>query len=186
MTWTKPTDDSNRRDAITTLLPGGVDLAIGHHAGVASIASPVEGMIHAHPDLHAKFRRSGAWHNLGRQAIPVFQGAISATLTRFVAPVPQGLAVVEVGVVSDTGTTSDGSNLWTLDLQNLDTAQSLFSSPPTTNGDELVANAPWAKAVDQNVTVSANQVLQASLTATGSPTALANALIYVVVDPRFD
>jgi len=128
--------------------------------------------------------RNGAWHNIAELVLPVYQGQIAGTSAWFV-PVPYDCDVVSVTVVSDTGTTSDGSNNWTVDLYDVTNAQSLFSSVPNTDGDEIVADTPWSQDTDQNNTLAAGDVLEVRVTETGAATNLARALVFVKVRRRF-
>lgn len=186
MTWTKPTEDSDAREAIETLLAAGIDQAIALHHGSVSIASPAEGMLHANPgNGRIEHYRGGSVHVVGLRSLAVYQGGVSTDLEIYVPPEPQLLDVVAAGVLSDTASTSDASNLWTLDVQHAPSGLSLFSTPPTTNGDDLVADVAWHHAVDQNSQVAALGALRVLLTATGSPTALSRALVYVTVAPRY-
>lgn len=122
--------------------------------------------------------------NWTSRSVEVFQGALSATSAWFLPVIDENVTIRTVLLVSDTGTTSDGSNYWTFDLYNVTQAGSLYSTPPITDGEEIVANTPYAMPPSLNLAVDALDVIEVRATATGAPTTLARASIAVVFTLR--
>lgn len=184
-TFDKPTASTKRKAAILDKINPALDALRSSFEGAGLPATAVEGQVATPADGLRYVYRGGVWQVLEELVIPVFQGSISATLTRFAWP--QWKAnVVDVTVLSNVDSTSDGSNRWTLQLTNLDTGLTLFGTAPTTNGDDLAADTPWTNAVTQNATVEAGEVLEVVLTKTGAATTLTNALLAVRVRRRWD
>jgi len=107
-------------------------------------------------------------------------GALSGTTTKWL-PVPRtGVYIESFALISDTSTTSDGSNKWTVQLTNVSATENLFATAPTTNGSEITANTAWIQTCDQNNNdIAAGSALKVVLTETGSATTLANAAIVI-------
>lgn len=184
-TFNKPTASTKRMAAILERINPALDALRSNFEGAGLPPTPVEGQVATTSDGLRYVYRGGVWQVLEELVIPVFQGSISASLTQFVWP--QWKAdVVDVTVLSSVGSTSDGSNRWSLQLTNADTGLTLFGTAPTTNGDELVADTPWTKAVTQNATVEAGEVLELALSETGAATTLTRALLAVRVRRRWD
>lgn len=184
-TFDKPTASTKRKAAILDKINPSLDALRSNFEGSGLPATPVEGQVATPADGLRYVYRGGVWQVVEELVIPVFQGSISGPLTQYVWP--QWKAdVVDVTVLSSVASTSDGSNLWSLQLTNVDTLLTLFGTAPTTNGDELVADAPWTKAVTQNATVEAGEVLELTLTETGAATTLTRALLAVRVRRRWD
>lgn len=153
--------------------------------GASLPPSPVEGQV-ANPSNGLRYvYRGGEWKVLEEHVLPVFAGQIAGTTRAFVFP-QWRCDVVDVTVLSSVGTTSDGSNNWSLQVTNKDTALNLFSSAPSTNGAEIVADAPWIRTPNQALTVEEAEVLELVLTETGAATTLTRAAIFVRVRRRFD
>lgn len=109
-------------------------------------------------------------------ALPV--GDISATKNFYLLGGSAAVTVLDALIISETATTSDGSNKWTVQVQNLTTTNNLRSAAYDTNADaDFAADTPLALGLDQNLGVALNDVLQIQFTKTGSPGTITNALI---------
>lgn len=144
-------------------------------------ARPDIGTVHIYDDVGGLFVE---WLPMdvpaGLRSLEVLQGALTATISRFVAPYKYRLRIDELVVVSDDATTSDGSNNWAFQLFNRSQSdETLFATAPTTNGSEIAANTTWRVACDQNRTIEADDVLELVATKTGSPGNLDHCLIVV-------
>lgn len=103
-------------------------------------------------------------------------GTLSATTTAFLVVTRAAITVADVDILSASGTTSDGSNNWAIQVDNVTDTLNLRSAAKSTNGAEITANTVYALGLDQNLSVSANKVLRITLTLTGSPGNLNGAL----------
>jgi hypothetical protein len=126
----------------------------------------------------AAWAHTGPSH--GRPA-PLAKAVMNATAT---GTLPlcchEHIAVVTgLALFHKTATTSDASNLWTWNLRNLVTNNTLFATPPTTNGNDLVAVTRKLLIPDQNLTLAAGAALQFEFTETGTASALVDLLVTV-------
>lgn len=122
-----------------------------------------------------------AWIEVQAVSIPVLNGAVSGSLTRFL-PLPAGARIDSLVVISDTATSgSDGTNNWEFDIYNITDANSVFSSTPTTNGEELAVDTRATYSADQNQTIDAADVVEFRATRNGTGTDLSSASVCVYV-----
>jgi len=107
-------------------------------------------------------------------------GTLSASVTKWL-PVPlTGVEILSIAILSDTSTSSDGSNKWTFQVRNRTASENLFATAPTTNGAELTANVASVRSCDQNNDdIAAGSALDLVITKTGSATSLTSAVVTV-------
>ena len=107
---------------------------------------------------------------------------------RFLWAIPASAryGVTGVYVISDTATTSsDGTNNWTFQVQNLTAANSLCSTAKTTNGAEIAGDTRYSLGVDQNnakADLDGGDVLELQITKNGTPTDLSSARVTIQID----
>lgn len=131
------------------------DLANGTSAGDAVNKGQVDGIV---------------------QTVVAHIGDLSATDQFFVFVVPANCTIVNAILVSETSTAgSGGGTQWELNVRNLTAAVNLKAANKVTNGAEITADTAYALGLDQNLTPSANAVLELQVTKTGSPTSPLNA-----------
>lgn len=129
----------------------------------------------------------GAWVRVGPLAIDytqraevLFDGALSGNQTLYIACADFRRTARKLIVVSDTSTTSDGSNNWEIDLYNVTAGVSMFSSVPTTDGDEWAANVAKAYTPNQNTLIDELDVAELRITENGTATEPTRAQISLV------
>lgn len=125
------------------------------------------------------------------QVVPFHvHGALSAAECQ--ACVPQNCVVQRVILVPDTSTTGSslGVTEWTFMLRNVTQALNCFSATVTTaaatsgiGGGELAADTPYHLTANQNQTADQYDVLRFTVGANGSPTAVADVSILLVLAP---
>lgn len=126
--------------------------------------------------IHAKVDERSAW---------------SSTFSVYLPPLPQAVEIESIAIVVDTTTSgSDGSNNYAFNLTNLTQTEEMFSADPTTaasvsgvGGGEITANTAYILTPNQNDVIAANDVLQFTVTVTGSPTTLTAASVFVNAYP---
>lgn len=172
-------------DALTNTIPTNFEILRNRFAGPTAPLSPLAGQ-HWCDTTNGTLRvwDGSVWqHTLpgkGRPA-PLATAVLSASATGTLPLCCHEHQAVVTGLAlfHKTATTSDGSNLWTWNLRNLVTNNTLFSTPPTTNGNDLVANTRKLLVPDQNLTIAAAAALQFEFTETGTATALSELLVVV-------
>ena len=176
--WPLPISGITVSSAITDAIPKALESLRTVHSGSSAPTSMVAYMLWADTGNGVlKMRNSAntAWIELGsltarhdRRIFSIHLENISANKNFFI--VPKESIKVEDLVVVATGATagSDASNHYKFDLYNNDAAVSLFSSPPTTDGAEVSANTATIYTPDQNLTVSAGELLICKLEKVGT------------------
>lgn len=114
-----------------------------------------------------------------RQPLPV--GTFALAGTNIYLPSPWIASTVKrVTIVSPTATSgSSGTDRWEFQIRNVTAGVDLLSAAQTTEAAEILANTVYAITPDQNQDVLADAVLRLEITQTGTPTAVASALIVV-------
>lgn len=109
--------------------------------------------------------------------ITVPLGTLSATDNKYLAAAGTGTwTITDVLIISETGVTSDASNLWTFNVRNLTASVNLRSAAKSTNGAAITADTAYALGLDQNLSPTSADVLQLQMTKTGSPNPLTEAV----------
>lgn len=117
------------------------------------------------------------------QMTSIAVAGISASVNIPLIAAPSAITISDIKIISDTATTgSDGSNLYTFQIENVTAANNLKASAKSTNGADISANTVYAIGVDQNLTLATGNVLRLVVVKTGSPTSLASAKIMVQVN----
>lgn len=110
------------------------------------------------------------------QSVVAHVGDLSATDQFFSFAVPANCTIVDAILMSETSTAgSGGGTQWEFNVRNLTASVNLKASNKVTNGAEITADTVYALGLDQNLTPSANAVLEFQVTKTGSPTSPLNA-----------
>jgi len=125
--------------------------------------------------------------NLHTKTTAVFLDGFNATAERFLFIAPYANTVIErVYLVSDTTTTTaDGSSNYTFNVINLtDSDENLSSTPLVTSTTEITANTAYTLAVDQNLTLAQDDVLELQVVEIGTTTDLSGAEILATVEYR--
>ena len=105
-------------------------------------------------------------------------GGLAASVNKFIFIAPTRCVISNIKLVSDTATTdSNGTNKWTFQIANLTQTLDLCSTAKTTNGAEMAGDTAYDLGVDQNLVLSAGDVLELQITKGATPTDLTNAQI---------
>lgn len=110
--------------------------------------------------------------------------AITGTVSIPLDAVRANATVQSLELLTDTATTSDGSNNWAIQLRNETQAENLRSAAFSSNGSDFVAWTPKTVSVDQNTDVAAGDALRVTLTETGTATPFVYLLLIVRMVPR--
>jgi hypothetical protein len=110
----------------------------------------------------------------GFEYVSVKLGAITATTTFILFCGGSAITISDIYLVNSASTTSDASNLWQIQVDNVTDTLNLRASAFSTNGSDFTANAQKALALDQNLSVGANKVLRITFTETGTATSFAD------------
>ena len=110
----------------------------------------------------------------------VLMGTINATKTISIGLAQDQVVITGLALYHRTATTSDGSNLWTIDLKRDTDDASMFATPPTPNGADFAAKTAKVLTPDQNQSIATpGKGLALVLTKTGSATDLTDLLVQV-------
>ena len=120
--------------------------------------------------------------NLQTNMVQAAIGGFNATEQKYLFSAPSSCQVTNVILLSDTATaSSDGSNNFTFQVQNLTDAEALLSAVVTTDSNEIVADAAYQITPDQNNNLDQGDVLELQITKTGTPTDLSSAEVVAFV-----
>lgn len=177
-TWDLPGGNSDAKQVREQLSSAALSLQSGFRGSSQPSAIVAGQSWNSDVDNLRRFHDGAVDHVQEERFIAAFQGAASASQTAYVY-VPWNAIVTAAVVVSDTATTSDGSNHWGIEIYDRTADVSLYSAVPNTNGQELAAHTPWSEAPDlaDNDDIAAGSVLEVRLIATGAPTSLGRVLI---------
>lgn len=183
MTQLWPALTGSLGDAVETHLPNRTESLRTLHAGPNPPSSTAAYMWWAdttHAVLWMRNSSNTDWIavgtlgvELGREVHNVERIASVSGSTSFYLPIPwRNCRVVRAVILTATATSgSDGSNNWTLNIQNLSAGSvNLHSTGKSTTDEEFAALTPWVFTPDQNEDVDAGQVLLVNFAKTGSPT----------------
>lgn len=171
--------DTHIADATLHFVEGAID-----HVNILSIGTNSHAAIDTHiADVANPHSVTAAQAGVQHSAM-VRIGGLAASDDRFLFVVPPGAATIgQVTIVSDTATVgSDGANNWTFQVRNLTAANDLLSAVKTTNGAEIPADAVYDLGPDQNLSPSANDVLELQIVKTLAPTDLTAAEISAFIE----
>lgn len=184
--------------AVTETLPDRDDALRSLFSGASAPSSPVAYQWWA--DTTAKVLKqrnaaNSAWLDIAPlndhvhvQLVFRASGALAAEALQL--PVPQACVVEKVQIVPSgaTSTSVAASKEWTFMLRNVTQAVDLFSATPSTattvggvGGGELAANTVKDLSANQNQAAAAGDVLRFTVAAVGSPTAVADVSIRLLV-----
>jgi len=109
-------------------------------------------------------------------------GSVTATDEKFVFVAPTVCTITAAYFVNDATIATNDTNYWTVQLTNLTQANNLAATAQntkTTGGTAITANTVWDLAVDQNLTMAANDVLEMVFTKSSSATSLSEVVSVV-------
>lgn len=112
---------------------------------------------------------------------PVLIGTQSATNSVYIF-ITQAVAttIVDVTIASEVGVAADAANKWTFQVRDIGGALDLLSAVKDTSAAAITADTAYALGVDQNATaLAASKVLRLTMTKTGAPNALTEAVAVV-------
>lgn len=186
-------------EVLTVTLPSRDDALRSLFSGATAPANPVAYQLWADTatkKLKQRNAANSAWvvllplaDTMRLQLVFRASGALAAESLRL--PVPQACTVEKVQIVPSVSTTTSaaGSKEWTFMLRNLTQALDLFSGTPTTatavggvgGGAELTADTVYNLSANQNQACNAGDVLRFTIAAVGSPTAVADVSVRLLV-----
>lgn len=127
------------------------------------------------------------------QQVVAIANAVAMAAKELQVAVPQNATVLRAVLVPDTASTGSVASTteWTFALENVTQAEQLFSATPSTatvvsgvGGGELAADTVYTLNANQNADVDADDVLRFTIASNGSPTAIADVSIALVLVPR--
>jgi hypothetical protein len=133
------------------------------------------------------FNAAGLWP-IGTQKFSCTTrlAGLTATSQRFLFIAPYAdCKIIQAKISSSSGTTSDGSNNWSFQIQNLTQAEALLSTAKSTNGAEISADTAYLLNPDQNQLIDEDDVIEFQATKTGSPGDLTEAMVQIEYMPGF-
>jgi hypothetical protein len=194
-----PTSSDSLATAVGTLTADSLEALRTVHSGGSAPSSTVAYMLWADTGtgwLQIRNSADSAWIAVAPLAsawqIGTFRhdmGAVSATTTAerlFVAPA--ACTITRIGLIGDTATTSSSGNEWQFSLDNVTQTLALFSATVGTytalggvgGGAELAADTIYDLTPDQNTAIAQGDVLDFTLTAAGTATALGDLQLFIV------
>tara|TARA_R110000782_G_scaffold70464_1_gene141560 strand:+ start:17983 stop:18615 length:633 start_codon:yes stop_codon:yes gene_type:complete len=202
-----PTGSTRANVAIKTNLAEALEALRTLHSGTTQPASIVADMLWMDtsttpPVLKLRDTGNSAWISLfsaGGSLSTLIEasdiaGALSATGTDYFGPVPRAGTISKLILLSSAATTSTSGNEWqpqvtVYPFSDPSSPVTLFSAAVGTfttlagapGGIEFVADKALVFVPDQNVAVSAYDVIELTMTLAGTPGALANFRAYVEV-----
>lgn len=126
---------------------------------------------------------SATWGQVNTRILsaPVFIGTQSATNSVYIW-VTQAVSsgITDVEILSETAVTADASHKWTFQVTDITGALNLLSAAKDTSAAAITADTVYALGVNQNnTTLAAGKAIKLTMTKTGSPNALTEALAVV-------
>jgi hypothetical protein len=176
--WSLPISGITVSSAIIDVIPKALETLRTVHSSATAPTNMVAYMLWADTSNGVlKIRNSAntAWIEVGsltsrhdRRMFAFRYENLSATKQFFIIP-KESMEVEDMVVTATVATSgSDASNHYRFDLYNQGAGVSLFSSLPTTNGDEVSALSAKVYTPDQNLTVSADELLIAKIEKIGT------------------
>lgn len=93
------------------------------------------------------------------------------------------VTVSDVFVVTSSTTTSDATNFWQIQVDNVTDTLNLRAAAFSTNGADFTANTQRALVLDQNLSVAANKVLRITFTKNAAATTMNDVTVVLKVAP---
>ena len=187
-TWVTERDNQDDMvDTINVVFPENFRLLRSSFRGTAAPNDPIAGEVWDDTTTGTRKKYDGsAWVVLGPLDLArvlkelVLMGTINATKTISIGLAQDQVVITGLALYHRTATTSDGSNLWTIDLKRDTDDASMFATPPTTNGADFAAKTAKVLTPDQNQSIATpGKGLALVLTKTGSATDLTDLLVQV-------
>lgn len=197
-TYNTPTGTDPANLAIKTTLPERDESLRSLFSGATAPASPIAYQLWA--DTSAKVLKqrnaaNSAWVDLlplcdSVRLVLTLRASGALAAGELQVAMPMAARVEALQIVPDTATTgsSAGVTEWTFALQNVTAAAALFSATPSTasvvsgvGGGELAADSTYRLVANQNQVCAADDVLRLTIGAVGSPTAVADVSVRLVV-----
>lgn len=200
-TYTVPLTTHTVNAAIATHIANDVEALRSSFGGTSAPSSPTpvegQGWLDTVNGIF-KMYYSSAWREIAKLTanarfhmmkynIPDEGTGISVGFTERLINVTHAITVTRCIVVSEAAVTGSGSNYYTFTLQNKGTAGSGTTSvasraTSSTPANDMAANTSWDLGTITNANIAANEQLAMVVALTGSPTALASARVYVVIE----
>lgn len=178
-----PTDNTSRRSALVTLIPGALDALRSIFSGDTAPANPVAYQLWLDTTTKTLYQRNAlnsAWVAQRRRQVVTQLGALAAKTWRVLrADVPLVIASATLIPSATTSTSVATTKEWTFLLSNATTVLNLFSATPSTattvsgvGGGELAADVGKVLLPDQNASLAVGDLLHFTVGVNGSPTAV--------------
>lgn len=197
-TYITPAGTDPLSTAIKTTLPDRDEALRTLFSGATAPSSPAAYMLWADTSAKILKQRNGAnsaWVDqlpLGdsmRLQMPFrCSGALAAETLQMAVPMASNVEKVLIVPNTTTSTSVAASKEWTFLLKNQTTGNNLFSATPSTattvvgvGGGEMTANAAYSLTANQNQSLAANDVLRLTIASVGSPTAVSDVSIVLVM-----
>jgi hypothetical protein len=117
------------------------------------------------------------------RVLTVTIGAVSATSTKLLTVAPSGMVITQAYIVNASTISTSATNYWSIQVANQTQGFNMASTAFTTNstgGSAITANTATSLLLNQNLSPTALDVINVTLTATGSPTATGADAIVVI------
>lgn len=188
--YTLPTDNTLRRDALVVNIPQALDALRSNFSGDSEPSSPVPYQLWLRTTDKVWLMRNStnsSWIPLRRREVVVQLGALAAKTWRCLrADVPLVIASLTLIPATTTSTSVATSKEWTFLAKNQTTGLNLFSATPSTatvvsgvGGGELTADTGKVLAPNQNASLAVGDLLYFVVGVNGSPTAVADCALSI-------
>lgn len=160
---------------------GSLPLTGGTMSGAIAMGSQqITGVANGTASTHAvnKGQVDGREH-----VVTVTIGSVSATATKLLTVAPAGMSIVQAYIVNASTISTSATNYWSIQVANQTQGLNMASTAFTTNstgGSAITANTATSLLLNQNLSPTALDVINVTLTATGSPTATGSDAIVVL------
>lgn len=197
-TFTAPAGTDPLNAAVKTTLVDRDEALRTLFSGATEPSSPVAYMLWADTTtkiLKQRNAANSAWvdvlplgDNMRLQTPFRCSGALAAETLQMAVPMASKIDRVLIVPNTTTLTSVAASKEWTFLLKNQTTGNNLFSATPSTattvsgvGGGEMMANTAYTLLANQNQSVAANSVLRFTIASVGSPTAVSDVSIVLVM-----
>lgn len=113
------------------------------------------------------------------QTCGTYLGSVSATDEWFTFVVPANCTIVAAKFVTETAIATDGTNFWQFQIRNLTAAVNLAATAKSTATTAITADTQYDLGLDQNLTPSANAVLELQVTKNAAATTMVACALFL-------